>query len=472
MSFSEAPFLFLFLPVVLILYWLIPTRGKNTLLLVASLLFYAWGEKYYVVVMLISIAFNFVLGLALGKTEKSRRQDYILVLGVVGNLALLGYFKYLSFLMENINVLVGWVGIEPIITDPVHLPVGISFFTFQAISYLIDIKRGQAQVQKNIVNLALYISLFPQLIAGPIVRYQHVANQIVERTVTVIGVAEGVQRFIIGLSKKVLLANAFAVPVDYVFGLPAAELSTSLVWFAVVCYVLQLYFDFSGYSDMAVGLGKIFGFRFRENFNYPFTAQNVTQFWQKWHISLSTWLRDYIYAPLGGGKKGKWYGIMNIIIVFVLCGIWHGAAWNFVIFGFLQGFFIAVERLQLLPDVIRKTRLTHIYCGLVMLFSFMGFRSFDLAQVGDMSLAMVGFSSDTSKIHYSEFIDFQFILLAFIGAIACTPFPRDKYRIFRASLSSTLTISGVEWSMLFTLFLLAVLKLSADSYNPFIYFRF
>lgn len=328
MVFASPIFLFLFLPGVLLLYWVVPSRRwQNSVLLASSLLFYAWGEGGYLLVMLASIGLNYVLGLA---AAQSRWRRYVVLATVTANLGLLGYYKYAAFIVETFNSVTGTLGVKASTVPEVHLPIGISFFTFQAMSYVLDVHRGKVPAQRRLGDLALYIALFPQLIAGPIVRYADVWRQIMVRHVSMHDLERGVSRFVIGLAKKVLIANALAVPADAIFGLGLADLSTGVAWLGLICYALQIYFDFSAYSDMAIGLGQLFGFHFLENFDYPYTARSVQDFWRRWHISLSSWLRDYLYIPLGGSRCGRIRTQVNLVLVFLLCGLWHGAAWPFV----------------------------------------------------------------------------------------------------------------------------------------------
>jgi alginate O-acetyltransferase complex protein AlgI len=333
MVFSSPVFLFLFLPIVLGIYFILPRFMRNCWLLVMSLLFYTWGEHLFTLVMLASIAMNYLSGLLIDRFRGGRGANHVLWASVAANLVLLICYKYSDFLLANLNVLLIAAHWQPLHEKPTHLPIGISFFTFHAISYVIDVHRGNARVQKNFLNFALYESLFPQLVAGPIIRYQDIADQIDRRRETLSGFAYGVIRFITGLSKKMLIANVLAVSADEIFALPSGGLSTSVAWLGAICYALQIYFDFSGYSDMAVGLGHMFGFRFVENFNYPYVSRSIQEFWRRWHISLSTWFRDYLYIPLGGNRVSPRRIYLNLIIVFFLCGLWHGASWNFVIWG-------------------------------------------------------------------------------------------------------------------------------------------
>ena len=347
MVFSSPIFVFLFLPLVLAVYFISPKSVRNAVLLVASLLFYAWGEGKYVAVMLLSICLNYFAALTLERTTNARGTRWVLALAVVLNLLLLGILKYASFVIRTVGMV---VMIPPVATDfvsAVRLPIGISFYTFQAMSYVIDVYRREVSAERNLLNTALYISFFPQLIAGPIVRYSEIAYQFVNRRVTTAEFAYGIQRFILGMSKKVLLANPLAITADYVFSLRPEVLSFGMAWLGVICYTLQIYFDFSGYSDMAIGLAHMFGFRFPENFNYPYISQSVREFWRRWHITLSNWFRDYLFIPLGGSRCSTARTYFNLLVVFALCGLWHGPSWTFVLWGLFHGTFMVLERIAL-----------------------------------------------------------------------------------------------------------------------------
>ena len=350
MLFTEPTFLFLFLPLLLALYFATFSREHgsygNALLLVASVIFYAKGGGAFTWLMLASITFNYWMGIAVDRARASDRAKAVLAFAVTVNLIVLGIFKYANFFADNVNTLFLALGANPIVVPRVLLPIGISFYTFHAISYVVDVYRGDAIAQKSPVHAALYLLLFPQLIAGPIIRYRDLADQLARRTVTVDDFAYGVRRFVIGLGKKVLVANVVAAPADAIFTMPLAQLSTGHAWLGLVCYTLQIYFDFSGYSDMAIGLGRMFGFRFPENFRWPYIARSVQEFWRRWHISLSTWFRDYLYVPLGGNRGTPARTYANLVTVFFLCGLWHGASWNFVIWGLWHGAFLVVERLM------------------------------------------------------------------------------------------------------------------------------
>ena len=346
MLFPEPAFLFFFLPVLLVLYQASPGFLRNALLTIASLAFYAVGEKLYSAIMFASIFLNWWIGLRVGSATSPNGKRNWLTVGVAGNLALLGFFKYANFLVDNLNDGLSLVGVPEISIGQVHLPIGISFYTFQAMSYLIDVARG-TKPQRSLLNVALFISLFPQLIAGPIVRYGMISGQLTDRLRTSRLFNDGVRRFIVGLAKKTIIANAMALPADRIFGLEPQELTTPLVWLGMIAYTLQIYFDFSGYSDMAIGLGRMFGFHFPLNFRYPYAARDITDFWRRWHISLSSWFRDYLYIPLGGNRGSEWKTYRNLLIVFLLCGLWHGASWLFVAWGLYHGAFLIIERMGL-----------------------------------------------------------------------------------------------------------------------------
>ncbi len=350
MLFTEPTFLFLFLPLLLLLYFIRGSREHaaygNWLLLAASVIFYAKGGGAFTWLMLGSIAFNYWMAIAVDRAHGTPSAARRLAFAVTVNLVVLGVFKYANFFADNVNALLATMHAAPIAVPRVLLPIGISFFTFHAISYVIDVSRRNATAQKSPVHAALYLLLFPQLIAGPIIRYRDIADQLARRVVSLDDFAYGVRRFVIGLAKKVLIANVVAGPADKIFGMPSSELSTAHAWLGIVCYTLQIYFDFSGYSDMAIGLGRMFGFRFPENFRWPYVASSVTAFWRRWHISLSTWFRDYLYIPLGGNRVSPARRYRNLVTVFFLCGLWHGASWNFVIWGLWHGSFLVAERLD------------------------------------------------------------------------------------------------------------------------------
>ncbi len=471
MVFSSPIFLFAFLPLVLLLYYAAPGGLRNALLLAASLFFYAWGEVAYVLVMLASIAANYLAGLAIGA---ARHRRAALIAGIAGNLALLGAFKYAGFFVENLNAALPALGIGALPVPQLHLPLGISFFTFQAMSYLVDVYRGEAPVQRSPWRVALYIALFPQLIAGPIVRYHDVAGQLASRRHDLDGFAYGVERFIYGLGKKLLIANPLGEVADAAFGVPAGELGTTLAWIGVVAYTLQIYFDFSGYSDMAIGLGRMFGFRFLENFDYPYVSQSIREFWRRWHISLSTWFRDYLYIPLGGNRISPVRTYLNLVVVFLLCGLWHGASWNFVVWGALHGAFLALERAGLERRLGRLSRaLRHAYVLAVVMVGWVFFRADDLPAALRYLGAMAGIGAAPGDLHpWPFYVSHEALWALVAGIVLSTPI----YRVLRGREAALRAVPAVAWSFglaVPALVLgLSVLKLAAGSYNPFIYFRF
>lgn len=481
MVFSSLTFLFVFLGPVLLLHLILPKAARNLWLLSASLLFYAWGEPKLILVMLISISVNYVIGRGIGQNLGTRRATMWLISGVITNLGLLGYYKYTPFLLETYNWLAfsfGWPQNPPY---DIRLPLGISFFTFQAISYLVDVHRGTVQQERSPLNLALYIALFPQLIAGPIVRYKDLADELSDRRITLDAFSEGVQRFIIGLAKKVLIANTLAVPADIIFGTPTAELTLAAAWFGLVCYAGQLFFDFSGYSDMAIGLGRMLGFRFPENFNFPYAARSITDFWRRWHMSLSTWFRDYLYIPLGGNRLGPWRTYRNLLVVFLLCGLWHGGSWTFVLWGAFHGSFLILERVGLGQWLERMPRLVgHVYALTAVLFAWVLFRCETLSQALSFWAVLVGFGSP-SAVGLPVAIESGLVIA--LGAAALLAFPilpwlAEKWQSLGTdpqSEPSTAGVAMVEFSRLAGLaglMLLASIALFAVTYNPFIYFRF
>ena len=478
MVFSSTLFLFLFLPVVLAASLVAPRPLRNPLLLAASLVFYAWGEGAYVLLMLASVLANWALGLLL---ERSRRPRTVVLASVLFNLGLLVTFKYANFLGDNLDPLLEALGLPPLALDPVHLPIGVSFFTFQAMSYVTDVSRGQARAQRNPVDIALYIALFPQLIAGPIVRYRDVAEQIRQRVVGLPRFASGVSRFVIGLGKKVLIANTLAVPADRIFALPETALGPGLCWLGVACYALQIYFDFSGYSDMAIGLGRMFGFEFLENFEHPYVARSITGFWRRWHISLSSWFRDYLYIPLGGNRGGALATGRNLVLVFLLCGLWHGAAWTFVIWGLFHGAFLVLERGGLLRVLAALPRpVQHVYTLAVVLVGWVFFRAGSLPQAGTFLAALVGGAHvPEMPLLDTPLLDAGVLLAGAAGVIGSVPWlpalgrAVDRWR--ERSTRPPWLESGVELGRVLALLAILVLsaaRLSSATYNPFIYFRF
>lgn len=483
MVFSSPIFLFGFLPIALLLYYLAPRPLKNIVLLLTSLLFYAWGEVFYVGVMLVSILSNYIVGRCIygaqNKINVRISPQFYLTVGVVINVWLLISFKYANFITDNINEVLSIFSISAIDLNPVHLPLGISFFTFQAISYIVDVYRKEVKAQNNIYNLALYISLFPQLIAGPIVRYHDVAQQITDRSHSIELFSSGVQRFIIGLAKKMLIANPLGEAADNIFALSGNDLTMPLAWIGILAYTLQIYFDFSGYSDMAIGLGRMFGFRFHENFNYPYIAKSLREFWRRWHISLSTWFRDYVYIPLGGSRVSVTRVYLNLITVFFLTGIWHGASWNFIVWGMFHGFFLASEHMGF-SKILEKLwqPIQHLYLLLVIITSWVFFRVDTFSQAVDYLVAMVNIANlDTSAFQYAQVLPDEFFYILVIGLIFSLPiYTWLKHYLNVVSENSTARSASLIYiprlTVLSLLLMLSLLKVASSTYNPFIYFRF
>ena len=466
MVFSSLEFLSLFLPLVVLLYFIVPVKLRNGLLLLFSLLFYAWGEPVYLTVMLGSIAMNYVFGILLDKVSSARGRKAVAAVSVAANLLLLGGFKYTGFFVRNIEGITGLA----LNVKEIALPIGISFFTFQAMSYVLDVYRGKAQVQKNIFSFGLYIALFPQLIAGPIVRFSTVAAEINRRHTDAAMAAEGIKRFVIGLAKKVLLANSAGYIWEQLTG--AEGIPAVSAWVAALAFSFQIYFDFSGYSDMAIGLGRIFGFHFEENFNYPYISQTITEFWSRWHISLSTWFKEYLYIPLGGNRKGKLKQVRNILIVWLCTGFWHGASWNFIFWGLYYGLLLLAEKFFLqkltakLPAAVR-----HILTLLAVLFGWVLFAFDNTSALFTFVKSMFGAygfaDAGTPALLAGNAVLFVILALAsvpFFGKLGRRL--KEKYAEKRALVFAAET----AWFLL--LFVLSVAYLVNSTYNPFIYFRF
>ena len=445
-------------------------KVKNGLLLVASLLFYAYGEPVYVFLMLLSALYNYVFALVIEKNHNK----LVLAAAVAVNLGMLAVFKYTGFILTNINTLLGVAIPVPAIT----LPIGISFFTFQAMSYVIDVYRDDVAAQRNYAKVLLYISFFPQLIAGPIVRYVDVAREIDERTVSLDKIAFGLRRFLVGLGKKVLISNAMAATADYIFNAGAANINILAAWIGAVAYLMQIYYDFSGYSDMAIGLGKMFGFHFKENFNHPYVADTVQGFWRRWHMSLSTWFRDYVYIPLGGNRKGKFRTVLNRIIVFFLTGLWHGANWTFVVWGLFHGFFLLLEEfipvIKKLPKVLR-----HIYTMLAVTVGFVVFRADTIREAGlFLGQMFSGFDFSAGAMSFAiQALSPYFLVMLFVAILCCGPFEKLTAQVQSLETRETLTqkeniVQILTFAGALLLLVWCLFRLAGGSYNPFIYFRF
>ena len=466
MLFSSLPFLYYFLPAVLLLYFAAPRRLKNTVLLAGSLVFYAWGEPRFVLVMLAEILLGYLFGRCIEKHRGTARGRLLLILALTLDLGALGYFKYADFFLRSVNAVTGLS--LPLLQ--ITLPIGISFYTFQIISYLVDVWRGTVPAQKNLVDLAAYVAMFPQLIAGPIVRYSEIAQQLRGRRHTLEDAALGARRFVLGLSKKVLIANVLYQLMTAFQS--STQRSVLFCWVYAMCCVLQIYFDFSGYSDMAIGLGRICGFRFAENFDHPCVSRSVTEFWRRWHMSLGSWFRDYVYIPLGGNRvsKAKWF--RNIFIVWLLTGLWHGAAWTFILWGLFFAVFLTAEKLWY-GEALAQTRfLKHLYVLLLIAVSFV---IFDAASVSDAfrtigSLFGLGGlpRSDVLARYYFDSYSGVF-LVAIMGA---TPLPAKIVRQFSEDGPGKKIMSVVEPVVLLGLLAVVTAYLVDGSFNPFLYFRF
>lgn len=473
MLFSSLVFIFFFLPTVIIVYYFTNRKLRNLILLLFSLFFYAYGEPKYLLVMIISITANYLLGLLVHRYRHNKiKAKWIVAIAVIINLSIIGYFKYTNFLLENINLIFN----KSLTALEIVMPIGISFFTFQGLSYVIDIYRNNGKIQKNPINVALYISLFPQLIAGPIVRYETVADQLVDRKESVKDFSYGVERFILGLGKKVLIANTVGSIADKLFSMQIDELSVLLAWIGILAYTAQIYFDFSGYSDMAIGLGRMFGFKFLENFNYPYISRSITEFWRRWHISLSTWFKDYVYIPLGGNRVNTAKFIRNIIIVWLLTGLWHGAAWNFIAWGGYYGLLLIIEKLFLSKYINKLWRpFQHIYTLFFVVLGWLLFRSETIEYAIDYFSVMIGISGQPiinfQALYY--LLEFKFELI--IAVIATTPiYPIIKSKIEGISVNwlKGLITDYIKPILIMGVLIMSVMYLVNSTFNPFIYFRF
>jgi alginate O-acetyltransferase complex protein AlgI len=468
MVFSSLFFLFVFLPAVLLLYYITPRRYRNFVLFISSLFFYAWGEPVYILLMLFSTAANYTLGLLLGRCrEKNSNARPVLIVSIFINIGLLCFFKYFDFLLQTVNSLLG----TSLASPDLALPLGISFYTFQAISYIIDVYRGAVPAQRNFIVFGTYIALFPQLIAGPIVRYHMVAEQLVGRVEGLEVFGEGVRRFVVGLGKKVLLANNIGLLWQQIQQLPPSEVTILTAWLGITAFALQIYFDFSGYSDMAIGLGKMFGFTFPENFNYPYISRSITEFWRRWHISLGSWFREYVYIPLGGNRLGKPALYRNLFLVWFLTGLWHGAGWNFVLWGLYYGFILALEKAFLLKWLSRAPRfICHAYAVLLVLLGWVLFAFDNLPAGWKYFQALFGLSGAGFFDREAIYFLYTHAILIIIALFASTPFiNKIKQKLFESS--AALYYAAATLSCLLVLFL-STAYLVDTTYNPFLYFRF
>ena len=462
MIFSSIPFLYYFLPCVLLVYYLMPKAGRNGVLLLFSLLFYAWGEPRYLVVMLAATVLGYGFGLAMERFPKAKKG--LLIASVASSLSFLLCFKYADFFLENLGALTG----RPIALLKLSLPVGISFYTFQILSYTIDVYRGQAAAQKNLIDLACYVTFFPQLIAGPIVRYTDIARQLRCRDYSLAQFREGTRRFLIGLGKKVLLANLLGE--ICAAWRQTTDASVLFAWLYAVSFTLHIYFDFSGYSDMAIGLGRLFGFRFPENFQYPYISRSITEFWRRWHISLGTWFRDYVYIPLGGNRKGKPRQFLNIFIVWMLTGFWHGAAWNFLFWGLWFAVLLIIEKTFLLRHLEKSRVLGRFYVLLAVIFSFVLFDASGLSAALVCITQLLGLGGLPLSSPQAAYLLGSNALLLTAAMVGATPAPKIAAQVIARRWPRVCSL--LEPVMLVLLLLLCTAFLVDGSYNPFLYFRF
>ena len=473
MIFSSLLFLFRFLPVVLILYYAAPARLRNLILFIASLVFYAWGEPVYIILMLFSILVSYLGGILVDRHLKNGRSGMAkaaLIVSCTVSLSLLGFFKYANFLIDTVNSLTG-AGLSLL---SISLPIGISFYTFQTMSYTIDVYRGEAEVQKNLISFGAYVAMFPQLIAGPIVQYKTIDRQLRERKESAEQFSEGIHRFMVGLGKKVLLANNAGALWDTIQSMPQGSIPVLTAWMGLAAYTFQLYFDFSAYSDMAIGLGHMFGFRFLENFNYPYISRSITEFWRRWHISLSTWFRDYVYIPLGGNRVSRGRHIRNIFVVWLLTGIWHGASWNFILWGLYYGILLLLEKFILGPFLKRLPSVfQHIYC---MFFVMIGWNLFVFDDMGrglGYLKELFGFCGQGFFNHETIYLLYSNLTLLLLLIFGSTRIPAKIGGWILAKTTGhdvvQILVRGVFYVLIF---LLSVAWLVDASYNPFLYFRF
>lgn len=465
MLFSSMSFVFLFMPLVCLAYLLLKKEVRNYFLLSASILFYGWGEPRYLAIMILTILINYCGAIGLSRHQKYKK--IWLAVTIILDLSFLIYFKYFNFVLDNVNAL---FSMDMKFID-VIMPIGISFYTFQAMSYLMDVYRGEVKVQRDIYKLALYITLFPQLVAGPIVKYHDVDAQIDDRSVTFDKVSLGVKRFVIGLAKKMLLANTLGAVADRIFALAPDQFETEIAWLGAICYSLQLFYDFSGYSDMAIGLGLIFGFKFPENFNYPYISKSITEFWRRWHISLSTWFKEYLYIPLGGNRKSVFRTYVNLFIVFLATGLWHGANWVFIVWGLWHGLFIIIEKATgwyKEEKGLFINTLKHIYAILVFVIGWVIFRSETFSYAINFLKNMFGALQGKSEYEYLYYINRIEMAALVIGLICSVPVFKNilclryEHKIARSLVNIWLGV----------MFIVSSAAVAAATYNPFIYFRF
>lgn len=466
MVFSSTIFLCVYLPLVLLGYYICPKKGRNLFLLIASLVFYAWGEPKYVFLMIFSILVNYIFGRLMDKhRENKKRLKLMLVLSVVIDIGLLSVFKYTDFIITNVNAIFG-ANFDLL---NIALPIGISFYTFQAMSYTIDVYRNDVRVQKNLIDFGMYITMFPQLIAGPIVRYADVQDQLADRSVTTADFSEGIMRFVVGLGKKVLLANQMGAVWSEIYAL-GGDVSALMAWTGAIAYTFQIYFDFSGYSDMAIGLGRMFGFKFPENFRYPYQSVSITDFWRRWHITLSTWFKEYLYIPLGGNRRGLTRQALNLLIVWSLTGFWHGAGWNFVLWGLYYFVILFIEKLFLLKALDKLPKFfRHVYALLLIIIGWVIFASDDVSVLLPFLGSMFGANGAIGGMDVYTLLTKAALLV--ICCIASTELPKKLFLSAAGAMNekAAFTLKSV---LTIALLALSMILLIGDSYNPFLYFRF
>lgn len=466
MVFSSTIFLCVYLPLVLLGYYICPKKGRNLFLLIVSLVFYAWGEPKYVFLMIFSILVNYIFGRLMDKhRENKKRLKLMLVLSVVIDIGLLSVFKYTDFIITNVNAIFG-ANFDLL---NIALPIGISFYTFQAMSYTIDVYRDDVRVQKNLIDFGMYITMFPQLIAGPIVRYADVQDQLADRSVTTADFSEGIMRFVVGLGKKVLLANQMGAVWSDIYAL-GGDVSALMAWTGAIAYTFQIYFDFSGYSDMAIGLGRMFGFKFPENFRYPYQSVSITDFWRRWHITLSTWFKEYLYIPLGGNRRGLARQALNLLIVWSLTGFWHGAGWNFVMWGLYYFVILFIEKLFLLKALDKLPKFfRHVYALLLIIIGWVIFASDDVSVLLPYLGSMFGANGAVGGMDVYTLLTKAVLLI--ICCIASTELPKKLFLSAAGAMNekAAFTLKSV---LMIALLALSMILLIGDSYNPFLYFRF
>ena len=466
MVFSSTIFLCVYLPLVLLGYYICPKKGRNLFLLIVSLVFYAWGEPKYVFLMIFSILVNYIFGRLMDKhRENKKRLKLMLVLSVVIDIGLLSVFKYTDFIITNVNAIFG-ANFDLL---NIALPIGISFYTFQAMSYTIDVYRNDVRVQKNLIDFGMYITMFPQLIAGPIVRYADVQDQLADRSVTTADFSEGIMRFVVGLGKKVLLANQMGAVWSDIYAL-GGDVSALMAWTGAIAYTFQIYFDFSGYSDMAIGLGRMFGFKFPENFRYPYQSVPITEFWRRWHITLSTWFKEYLYIPLGGNRRGLARQALNLLIVWSLTGFWHGAGWNFVMWGLYYFVILFIEKLFLLKALDKLPKFfRHVYALLLIIIGWVIFASDDVSVLLPYLGSMFGANGAIGGMDVYTLLTKAVLLI--ICCIASTELPKKLFLSAAGAMNekAAFTLKSV---LMIALLALSMILLIGDSYNPFLYFRF